>query len=72
MEEENPEISALKSSINEIIDEKSSSLQKLKELKPDMDEMINEKDGMELNELVKSVNTHHHTKSCRKYGSECR
>ena len=31
-----------------------------------------EKNARELNELVKSTNMHHHTKSCLKYGNNCR
>ena len=38
-------------------------------LDPNKEEEIN---ARELNELVKSTNMHHHTKSCLKYGNDCR
>ena len=70
--EENPQISSLKEKIKPIEDKKSSSNKDFKEREKEIGDEKEGKDAMELNELVRAVNMHHHTKSCRKYGSDCR
>ena len=67
------EVSTLKERIKSIEKEKRSLGKEINEAEQYMEPGLEEeKDARELNELVKSVNMHHHTKSCRKYGNECR
>ena len=71
------EISALNRTINSIHVEKKTLSEKIDENEADMvkakvKDKVKERNDRELNELVKSVNMHHHTRSCKKYGNDCR
>ena len=68
---ERDEISSLNRRKKSIEDEIKSLREKQSENEIDPN-IQKEKDARELNDLVKAVNTHHHTKSCKKYGNNCR
>ena len=65
-------ITALKNTEDAILNEKRLVKEKIKKVMDEMEPKLKEKDARELDQLVKSVNMHHHTKSCRKYGNDCR
>ena len=68
----NDQVSALRRTIKSIMDERGPLLKKIENINEKMKPDLEEISARELNELVKSVNTHHHTRSCKKYGTDCR
>ena len=68
----NNTISQLKKKVTSCRKERNSNVKKLQEKNKDIIEKEKEKDDKRLNDLVRQVNSHHHTNSCRKYKTTCR
>ena len=68
----NIKISQLKKKLTSCRKERNSNVKKLQETSKDIKEKEKEKEDKQLNNLVKQVNMHHHTDSCRKYKTPCR
>ena len=52
--------------------EKNLKFKRMVELQEKLKENLQLKKEKELCQLVQDVNMHHHTRSCKKYGNDCR